>query len=146
MNKELKHNCSSNCTGCNKKNKPKDCKSDGCTKCCSFKCHSPYNDLEKDFLINLLEKNFLPFIYLIDVDSIIYKHNKDTSIAEIKIYEQIIRNFEKTKILTIDFDFELDEYSYFDYLDYDIYNSNEFRRGCIAISEEGFNKFFNTAN
>lgn len=101
------------CGGCNKKNKPVDCNSDGCGRCCGGSCSSNgTKEAESQFMVLLLERYYLPVI--ISEARIIYTDSPQLDEDMIVSNDAIIRKFESQGYLTIDTE-ELDEYSYLDY-------------------------------
>ncbi len=144
------HYNSHSCDGCSKKNKPSDCKSDGCGRCCQGQCSSKSNELEREFLLTLLERSFLPFVYieLGEEKIIIYKSCSESSALQISSYAQIIDKFHSLGYLTLDFGDELDEYSYEDYASFDaseltLGQKYSQKRGSIAITEKCYKQFIN---
>ncbi len=124
-----KSNCSG-CEGCQGKEKPKDCKGNSCGTCCGNN-----REYEEKFLIDLLEKYFLPFVHSQEngVCSYIYKDSKMTTEEEVLIYQKIIKKYETLGFLTLDYNIALDEYSY---KDYEFEFNQIFKRGSIAITKE----------
>ena len=138
------------CGGCaSKKNKPKDCKGDGCGRCCGGRCKHK-NQTQEQLILTLLERYYLPFLYIkaIEGNIYIYKDNADTSYAKIRDYQESIKNCEQLGYITLDYDIPLDEYSYQDYSAFNIadylqdenYNS-KVKLGSIAITDKCLHTF-----
>ena len=132
------------CKNCNKKEKPKDCKGDSCGRCCGNSCA---NNRNNEFLIILLEKQFLPCLFI--DDKIIYKENEYTNEEEINSFYNTILSFSNLGYLTIDTDEELDEFSYLDYSD--IFKSmnvdnTEVTKGTLSITQKCIDVFTKTSN
>ena len=129
-----------NCNGCNKADKPKDCKGNSCGRCCN-------KQKNNDFLLILLEKQFLPFVYV--DDEVFYKNNATSTKAEIKQFQETITLFNSLGYLTIDYNIELDEYSYLDYNNiFDLFNMNKenIKKGTISITQKCFDTFIKKDN
>ncbi len=133
---EKTHHCNGGCGGADK---PKDCNKDGCGRCCKGKNHSNFDENETEFLLDLLEKNFLPFIYNNTENEIIYIENSETSAEKIKLNSKIIEKFQKLEFLTIDFDYALDDFSYEDYCRY--LKNEQITKGSISITNKCFDMF-----
>lgn len=131
----------SGCGGCNKKDKPKDCKSDGCGKCCGGSCSSlGTKQAESEFLVTLLERHFLPVIFC--ENKIVYmEENKDRS--KLQSYDTIINKFEKQNYLTVDRE-SLDEYSYMDYkeiIEEFLIEEKEVKYGSLGVTKFALDTF-----
>ena len=123
------------CNGCNKANKPKDCKGDGCGRCCK-------GQKKNEFLLILLERQFLPFVY--SDEEIFFKENEATTKDEIEEFRYTITSFLSLEYLTIDFNVELDEYSYTDYNNIsNLFNISDkgLKKGTISITQKCFDTF-----
>lgn len=134
------HSCT-NCDGCNNKTKPKDCQNNGCGRCCGGNCDGKKTN---SFLLILLEKQFLPFLYSDEI--IIFKENYDTNLSEILEFANIIKECEMLEYLTLDYDIELDEFSYLDYeniSNLQEYKNISFKKGTIAITKKCIDVFMN---
>ncbi len=145
MSTQVKTKCGTGCGGCQKE-KPIDCQGNGCGRCCQSKCHSNEGAGEQALVLDLLEKSFLPFVYVTkgDLATIVYKANKETSAEEIHQNALAISNLERSGWLTVDFEEELDEFSYSDYMDLDAsafgiaaeeQGNDWLKRGTLAVTE-----------
>lgn len=136
-------NCS-NCQGCNNKIKPIDCPGNGCGRCCG-----PNKAIEREFIDEFLEMYYLPCLFVNFDNQIqcIYKDNINTPYSKIKVINDIILKLEHYKYISLDYQIELDEYSYDDFVNF---NMNDYLktdekldvfRGSLAITDKFIEKF-----